>query len=159
MRAKGFTHTSIHAEDPEASARWYEELFGLERIPAPNFGHTVLWLRVGDLQLHLFQRPQATAPQWHHIGIDVDDFDAVLSRAEELGAVDTDAWASARVLPSGEVQAYLRDPSGNLVEVDWPDVTTLAPETQARLRRLEDDQPQDEENRVARLYLEPAGKV
>jgi hypothetical protein len=27
-------------------------------------------------------------------------------------------------LPHGSVQMYLRDPSGNLVELDWPAVTT-----------------------------------
>jgi YD repeat-containing protein len=152
MRAKGFTHTSIHANDPEESARWYEQLFGLERVPAPNFGFPVLWLRLGDLQLHLFQR-DVEAPTYHHIGIDVDDFDSFLARAGELGVVDEQTISSARVLPSGEVQAYVRDPAGNLVEVDWPDVSTLAPETQARLRRLEDDFPQESENISARLYL------
>jgi catechol 2,3-dioxygenase-like lactoylglutathione lyase family enzyme len=159
MKARGFTHTSIHADDAERSARFYEELFGLERVPAPNFGYRVVWLRLGDLQLHLFEREGVAAPVWHHIGVDVDDFDAFLARADELGVLDDDARGSMRVLPSGEVQIYVHDPSGNRVEVDWPDAATLAPETQARLRRLEDVHPQDAENRRARLYMEPAPKV
>ncbi|MCA1729793.1 MAG: VOC family protein, partial [Actinobacteria bacterium] len=28
-------------------------------------------------------------------------------------------------LPDGTVQLYLRDPAGNMVEVNWPDVSTL----------------------------------
>jgi catechol 2,3-dioxygenase-like lactoylglutathione lyase family enzyme len=159
MRATGFTHTSINAVDAEESARFYEELFGLTRVPAPNFGFPVVWLRVGDLQLHLFQREGATAPPYHHIGIDVDDFDGFLAKAEEMGVADAGTVSAARVLPSGEVQAYIRDPGGNLVEVDWPDVSTLAPETQGRLRRLEDNHPQDTENRAARIYMDPAVKV
>jgi catechol 2,3-dioxygenase-like lactoylglutathione lyase family enzyme len=155
MRARGFTHTSINADDAEVSARFYEELFGLERIPAPWFGFPVVWLRLGDLQLHLFQREGCTAPSNHHIGIDVDDFDGYLAKAQAMGVVDEATISAARVLPSGEVQSYIRDPAGNLVEVNCPDVTTLAPETQARLRRLEDDFPQTGANLVARIYLEP----
>ncbi len=47
---------------------------------------------------------------------------------------------------------YIRDPSGNLVEVDWPDVTTLDPELVAEFGRLEDDVPQEGEARTATLY-------
>jgi hypothetical protein len=28
-------------------------------------------------------------------------------------------------LPDGAVQLYVRDPVGNMVEVNWPDVSTL----------------------------------
>ena len=28
-------------------------------------------------------------------------------------------------LPDGAVQLYLRDPAGNMVEVNWPDASTL----------------------------------
>jgi YD repeat-containing protein len=153
--ARGFTHTSIHAEDLEASARFYEQLFGLERIPAPNFGIPVIWLRLGDLQLHLFHRDDATAPAYHHIGIDVDDFPGFLEKAEALGVIDEETISQARVLASGEVQAYVRDPAGNLVEVNWPDVTTLDETVAARLIRLDDLVPQTGEARTARLYLEP----
>jgi len=158
MRATGFTHVSIHAYDLEESLRFYTEVFGLRRVPSPDFEHPVVWLEIGDLQLHLFLR-DTPPPDFHHIGIDVDDFDGFLERAEELGVLDDAARGSMRVLPSGEVQMYIHDPAGNRVEVDWPDASALAPETQARLRRLEDAQPQDAENRLARLYMEPAQKV
>jgi len=49
-------HVSIHAEDMEESARFYEELFGMHRLPTPKFQQPVLWLALGDQQLHLFQR-------------------------------------------------------------------------------------------------------
>ncbi len=67
MRATGFTHASIHAHDPDESARFYKELFGMEEIPAPDFPFPVLWLRVGDLQLRLFQSEEP-APSAHHEG-------------------------------------------------------------------------------------------
>jgi YD repeat-containing protein len=117
---------------------------------------TVIWLRLGDLQLHLFQRSDSEAPRYHHIGIDVDDFESFLERAEQLGVVDADTISRARVLESGEVQAYIRDPAGNLVEVNWPDVTTLSPALRGRLKRLADDYPQDGDAATARLYMEPS---
>ena len=50
------------------------------------------------------------------------------------------------------VGAFLRDPAGNLVEVDWPDVSTLDPELVAEFAQLEDTVPQDGEAREATLY-------
>ena len=54
VRATGINHVSISATDLETSTRFYEEVFGMERIPTPIFETPVQWLRVGDLQLHLF---------------------------------------------------------------------------------------------------------
>jgi hypothetical protein len=38
----------------EESLRFYMDVFGLERLPSPNFSGHVEWLRVGEQQLHLF---------------------------------------------------------------------------------------------------------
>ena len=54
VRATRINHVSIAAADLEESTRFYEEVFGMERIPTPTFADPVQWLRVGDLQLHLF---------------------------------------------------------------------------------------------------------
>jgi YD repeat-containing protein len=146
-------HVSIHAEDIEESARFYEELFGMTRLPTPTFQERVLWLALGDQQLHLFQRNDVEAPRAHHLGIDVDDFEAVYKKAKERGLLDGDTWHQpVRYHPAGWVQMYIRDPSGNLVEIDWPDVSTLDPAIVAELGRLEDAVPQEGEAREATLY-------
>ena len=64
MRATRFTHVSIHAYDLEESTRFYVDVFGMRRVPAPDFEHPVVWLEVGDQQLHLFHRdtPGARVP-------------------------------------------------------------------------------------------------
>ena len=81
MAATGLNHVSISAGDMQESLRFYAELFGMERVPSPEYGFHVEWLRVGDLQLHLFAR-DTDAPQYHHVGFTVDDFEAVyLKRA------------------------------------------------------------------------------
>ena len=153
MGALRVNHVSIHANDLEESARFYEELFGLRRVPAGSFRDPVIWLALGDQQLHLFQRDDAEAPRAHHVAIDVDDFEAVYREAKRRGLLDGDTWQQrARYHPAGWVQMYLRDPAGNLVEVDWPDVSTLDPEIAAELAPLEDAVPQVGEAREATLY-------
>src|SRR5919198_970225 len=82
------------------------------------------------------------------------DVEAAYTKARELGIQEERAFFShAYELPDGSVQMYLRDPSGNLVEVDWPDVTTLDRSVVTDLKRLEDDVPQDEESRRSTLFL------
>jgi YD repeat-containing protein len=146
-------HVSVHAEDLEESARFYEELFGMRRLPTARFKEPVLWLMLGDQQLHLFKRQDVEAPRAHHLGIDVDDFEEVYRKAKERGLLEGETWhQSVRYHPAGWVQMYLRDPAGNLVEVDWPDVSTLDPEIVAEFGRLEDDVSQEGEAREATLY-------
>jgi YD repeat-containing protein len=154
VRATRLNHVSIHADDLEESARFYEAFFGMERLPTAVFRQRVLWLRLGDQQLHLFERKDTEAPRYHHIGLDVDDFEAVYLKAKELGLLD-DAWDHPlRVHPSGWVQMYIRDPAGNLVEIDWPDVSTLDPALVAQLHPLEADVPQTGDAAHATLYHE-----
>jgi lactoylglutathione lyase len=156
MRAIRFNHVSIHALDLERSVRFYTQLFGLEPIPTPTFRDPVQWLALGDQQLHLFERP-TSSPEFHHIAIDVDDFEATYAVAIELGIQERDSWFShAYVLPDGSVQFYLRDPAGNLVEIDWPDVETLSNFVTRGVRTLADDVAQRAESAGASLYRNSA---
>ena len=66
MSAISINHVSIHAQDLERSATFYEQLFGMERIPTPTFAFPVAWLRLGRQQLHLFIRSGVQAPPFHH---------------------------------------------------------------------------------------------
>ena len=136
----------------DESLRFYTEVFGMERVPSPDFGLHVEWLRLGQQQLHLFKR-DTPAPEFHHIALDVDDFQAAYLKAKELGLLDEGAFgASVRELPDGAVQMYIRDPAGNLVEVDWPDVSTLDRSIVTDIRRLDDEIPQTGSARDATLY-------
>lgn len=154
MRATRLNHVSISATDLEASTRFYEDVFGMERIPSPRFQTPVQWLRVGDLQLHLFldERP---APQLHHVGFTVDDFDAAYDAVK--GRTDGPFGLRLVELPSGQVQLYFRDPAGNLIELNWPDVGTLDRSRYPELRRLADEVEQPEESLTAVLYLDRVG--
>jgi catechol 2,3-dioxygenase-like lactoylglutathione lyase family enzyme len=148
-------HISIGAKDLEESARFYSEVFGAEKIDTPNFGYPVQWLRLGDLQLHLFKK-DVEAPVYHHFAIAVDNFEAVFRATAERKLHDRNTQGRhLSELPSGQVQLYIRDPGGNLLEVNCTDASTLSEEVRAGLVRLEDRYPQDESNRRAALYLRP----
>jgi lactoylglutathione lyase len=150
--ATGFNHVSVHVVDMDESLRFYTEVFGMERIPSPSFDMPVEWLRLGDQQLHLFER-ETPAPNFHHIGLTVDDFEGVYRKAMELGIVDRTLAPDVRELPDGSVQMYVRDPAGNLVEIDWPDANTLDRSVVTGLRKLADDIPQTGEALQARLFV------
>ncbi len=150
MSALRINHVSVLAEDLEESARFYEELFGMERLPTPHFKEPVLWLRLGDQQLHLFER-DVDPPVYHHLGIDVDDFEAVYLKAKERGLLDGPTWGNPiREHPTGWVQMYIRDPAGNLVEVDWPDASTLDRSVITEIVPLEN---QEGDSALASLYI------
>jgi catechol 2,3-dioxygenase-like lactoylglutathione lyase family enzyme len=154
VRATRFNHVSIHAYDLEESLRFYIDVFGMERLPSPDFTQHVEWLRLGDQQLHLFRR-ETPAPEFHHIALDVDDFEAAYSKAKELGLLDEDSFGAAvRELPGGAVQMYIRDPAGNLVELDWPDVKTLDRSVIVNIRRVVDERAQSDEALRSTLYHE-----
>src|SRR3954447_321844 len=156
MSATRVNHVSVHAPDLATSVAWYEDLFGARRIPTPNFGMPVQWVGLGHTQVHLFQR-DTDAPSHHHFAFAVDDFPAVYRRAGDLGAYDHDAFGPHFFeLPGDTAQLYLRDPGGNLVEVDAPALSELPEEILADRKRLADVRPQDDENLRARLYLDPA---
>ncbi len=136
--------------------RFYVDVFGMEPIPTYNFAFPVQYLRLGDLQLHLFQR-ETDAPAFHHIGINVDDFEGAYLRAKELGVLERESFFEDMYeLPDGSVQMYVRDPAGNLVEIDWPDVTTLDRSVVTDLKKLDDSVPQTGDALRATLYLEKA---
>lgn len=154
MQATSLNHVSISSIDVEESVRFYTSLFGMERIDTYTFAFPTQYLRLGDVQLHIFQREQTSAPLFHHIALNVDDLETAWLRAKEARVLDTTAFFSPIYeLPDGSVQVYLRDPGGNLVELDWPDVTTLNRQVFGDIPKLADAVPQTEEGMRATLYL------
>jgi catechol 2,3-dioxygenase-like lactoylglutathione lyase family enzyme len=152
VRATGINHVSIAARDLEESTRFYETIFGMERIATPVFETPVQWLRVGDLQLHLFLEENGTAPARHHLGLTIDDFAAAYDAISSSASAE---WGAELVeLPSGQVQLYFRDPAGNLIELNWPDAETLDRSRYPELRRLADYVQQTPESLQAVLFLD-----
>ena len=55
-----------------------------------------------------------------HVALEVTDFNSMFYRCKELGIIDTKPWGKVRQLPHGVMQMFIRDPSGNLVEISSP---------------------------------------
>lgn len=156
-RAVSVNHVSVIAHDLDESVRFYVELLGLEPIATPNFGFPVQWLRAGDRQVHLFERP-GDAPSHAHLALEIDDFMDVYRRAKALGALDAETFGNAMYeLPDGAIQLYVRDPAGNLVELDYRDASTIPQDQVPEYARLADRLPQEGDAALARLYFSQAG--
>ena len=148
-------HVSIPARDLEESKEFYCEILGCVPIQAPNFGFPVCWLRMGDHQLHLQQvGPNPETRTYQHFAVQVADFLEAYKKLKERGAFEEGTrYADLWLLPNGEVQMFLRDPSDNLVEIDHPDVGTLdVSELETPLRKLAEEQTQLPEHLKATLF-------
>ena len=154
MKVTGFNHLSIGTRNLAESVRFYETVLGMQTIPSYNFGFKTKYLRCGDLQLHIFEL-EDQVPFYQHFAVDVDDFHAAYDAAKAMGALDATAFRNpVNELPDGCVQMYLRDPAGNLIEIDWPDVETLDRSRIPEMKLLTEFAEQDEEGLAASLYLD-----
>ena len=146
-------HVSINALDLEDSIAFYVELLGAEPIPTPNFGLPVQWLAVGATQLHLFER-DLTPTSHRHVAFTVDDLQDAYRVAERRQALDRRAFGNHLVeLPGDVVQLYVRDPAGNLIELDQAGVDRLPADLRGQLRSLWELHPQSDENMRGRLFV------
>jgi catechol 2,3-dioxygenase-like lactoylglutathione lyase family enzyme len=146
-------HVSVSARDLQESVDFYVELLGAEPVPSPNFGLPVQWLALGRTQLHLFERDVQPLSH-HHLGITVDDLEPVYRAAERRGAFDHESFGSHLVeLPGDVVQLYVRDPGGNLVEIDQHGADRLPDDLRAQVKGIWDLHPQSDEDLRGRLFV------
>jgi lactoylglutathione lyase len=146
-------HVSISARDLATSADFFVELLGAEAIPSPNFGNPVRWLALGRTQLHLFEADEPPTSH-HHVAITVDDLEPVYRAAERRDAFDRVAFGNHLVeLPGDVVQLYLRDPGGNLIELDQAGADRLPDDIRAQVKGIWELHPQSEEQMRGRLFV------
>jgi catechol 2,3-dioxygenase-like lactoylglutathione lyase family enzyme len=146
-------HVSVNARDLQASVDFYVELLGAELLPNPNFGVDVRWLALGRTQLHLFARDLQPSSH-HHFAVTVDDLEPVYRAADRRGAFDREAFGNHLVeLPGDVVQLYVRDPAGNLVEIDQQGADRLPDDMRAQLKGIWEINPQSDENMRGRLFV------
>jgi lactoylglutathione lyase len=153
VRATRINHVSIPCRDLDESERFYRDVFGLERLPSFDFRFPVRYLRLGEQQLHLMQLPDEQPLPNQHFALDVDDFETAFVRLRQAGALDPRTHEHAVwELPDGSVQMYAHDPAGNLLEVNWPDVSSLDRGVVREIPRRADDVEQSKEALGATLY-------
>jgi catechol 2,3-dioxygenase-like lactoylglutathione lyase family enzyme len=145
------SHVSLRAIDLERSVAFFEHVFGAKRLATPNFGFPTAWLQLGVSQIHLFQRGEGWDRE-AHFAFEVDEFGAIYRRAKALRCFDDSRGYHLFEISNHEVQLYLRDPSRNLIEVDWPDVRTLPDDVRAEVRQRFTNLKQDGEAAAGTLF-------
>ena len=116
-RITQINHVTLIVDQLEQAAEFYEHEMGLEVIPAFVFDYPTAFFRINDdQQLHLTEWDDKVSFRGH-ICVQVDDFNTLFRRVKELGIIDTSPWGKVRRLPDGAMQMFIRDPSGNLVEI------------------------------------------
>ena len=126
-RAIHINHVTLIVGDLEAASRFYEEELGLQRLPAFELDFPAQFYRVNDTQqLHLTEWEDSTSNRGH-VCMQVEDFNAIFFRMKELGCIDIPPWGRVRRLPDGAMQMFIRDPSGNLIEISCLPETPIDP--------------------------------
>jgi len=113
--------------------------------------HCTAFESTADHAAGLFSLDQSGVLEDAEMLDDIRAYDA----AKAMGALDSTAFRNpVNELPDGCVQMYLRDPAGNLVEIDWPDVETLDRSRIPEMKLLTEFAEQNEEGLAASLYLD-----
>jgi glyoxylase I family protein len=115
MRPLAVHHVSINVADVDAALAFYVDVLGLSpRGDRPDFAFGGAWLDAGGQQVHLIEA-EPPSPLGQHFALQVEDLDAAVAelRARAVDVTDPKPVGSSR-------QAFLTDPSGNLVELHQP---------------------------------------
>lgn len=118
MIVAGVQHVAIDVDDLAAAEQFYVQALGLVIAPRPEaLGAGGLWLDVpGGGQIHLAESGNFVAPQTsQHVAFAVTDVDACVTDLRGAGLEISDSFD----LGAGK-QAFLRDPAGNLIELNQP---------------------------------------
>ena len=117
MRATHINHVTLIVDDIEKTGAFYSKEFGMEPLPALPVDFPTAFYKINDTQqLHLTQWDDVRSFRGH-LCLHVDDFNTCFYRMKELGIIDTKPFGKVRRLPEGSMQMFIRDPSGNLVEI------------------------------------------
>jgi catechol 2,3-dioxygenase-like lactoylglutathione lyase family enzyme len=110
-------HVNVAVDDLAAAQAFYGEHLGLPLAERPDFGFPGLWFDLGQGQLHLVELEHAEPGVFDHFALEVDDLDSTAAALEKAG------FAVDRVphLAGAGHQGFVRDPAGNVVELNQPD--------------------------------------
>src|SRR5438270_63887 len=112
MQPLAVHHVSIMVPDVEKALDFYTDVLGLEQRPdRPELGIGGAWLDAGPQQLHLVEG-ESPPGLGQHFALLVEDLDAAIAELRDGGEEVSDPRPIGRSL-----QAFVSDPSGNLIEL------------------------------------------
>lgn len=110
-------HVNLLVDDIVAARRFYGEVLGLEELKRPDFGMDGAWFEAGTTQVHLSVGPPPPPDAFQHFAFRTADLAGVVARLRDDGC---DVFEPPHT-PGAGLQAFARDPAGNLVEFNQPD--------------------------------------
>jgi lactoylglutathione lyase len=124
MAKFAYDHIHLRTPDAEATAQWYERMFGAEVVRSiQSDGRSRIDLNLGGVTVFLAQVPpeNAVAPPpeppylgLEHIGLRVEGIDAVVAELKEKGAEFT---VEPKTIRPGVRIAFLRGPQNVHIEL------------------------------------------
>ena len=120
-----YDHVHLRSPDPEATAAWYAKMFGAEVIHAvmsngiERPGYPARWrqsLSSPRCRIHavLAEKPENSFVGLDHIGLRVNDIDAVCAELKAKGAEFT---TEPKTIRPGVRIAFVRGPQNVLIEL------------------------------------------
>src|SRR6218665_2221915 len=109
-------HIAIEVTNVSRTREFLMAIFGLQEIPRLTEGQSSYggaWFRLGNLDLHLQERPRGGEKSGQHFALVVDNFDDVIRKAPAFGG----KVEEAKKLEGYSKRCFLRDPDNNRIEV------------------------------------------
>lgn len=116
MRVKGLLHSALLVTDLASARSFYEGILGLKIKPRHNFDFEGAWYDLGHAELHLMVtqttlQPGSERPRRdYHVAFQIDDLAEARRTLEAAGL-------NYRESSSGLPSIFVRDPDGNLIEL------------------------------------------
>jgi catechol 2,3-dioxygenase-like lactoylglutathione lyase family enzyme len=109
---------NVNVDNLDAAIPFYRDILGLPLDDTPDQGFRSQFFRIGSTPQQIHMNEMKDERQFRgHFCLVVPNFTAVYARAKEASVIDTNAWGKVRQLPNGKMQMFVRDPSGNLIEI------------------------------------------
>jgi lactoylglutathione lyase len=119
MDIASINHVTMIVDDLEKARRFYTDVLELEELPVFPFDYPTQFYRINETQqLHLSEWEDEPSFRGH-VCLTVSDFTKAFRVAREQGLIDERPWGKVRELPDGAMQMFIRDPSGNLIEISY----------------------------------------
>jgi catechol 2,3-dioxygenase-like lactoylglutathione lyase family enzyme len=110
-------HVNVNVDNLDAAIPFYRDVLGLSLEDTPDQGFRCQFFKIGPVQqIHMNEIPDERQFRGHFCLV-VPDFMGVFRRAKARNVIDVAAWGRVRQLPNGKMQMFVRDPSGNLIEI------------------------------------------
>ncbi|MCY3002836.1 MAG: VOC family protein [Planctomycetota bacterium] len=124
-------HINVNVDNLDLAVAFYRDIVGLPLDSTPDQKFRSQFFRIGESQQIHMNELEDVHQHRGHFCLAVPCFEDVFRRAKTAGVIDLTVWGRVRQLPNGVMQMFLRDPSGNLVEIASRKGVAIDPEVLA----------------------------